>query len=140
MQVLARLLMIGCCLFAVMPSTVVGQAQTQQQMDIQPAYAWLELIDRGRYFQSWQYASKQFKQNIEASQWNDVLVGAKDSLGTLVSRELSGYGERDTVAGLPKGKYMVFKFKSTFENKTLYELLIMTRENNELKTVAYLIQ
>ncbi len=138
MQVLARILLIGCCMVAALSSQ--GYAQTQQQMDIQPAYAWLELVDRGRYFQSWQYASEQFKQNIEASQWNEVLIGAKASLGDLVSRQLSGYGERDTVAGLPKGKYMVFKFKSEFTNQTLHELLIMTRENNELKTVAYLIQ
>ncbi|MFS1703226.1 DUF4019 domain-containing protein [Alteromonas sp. AMM-1] len=139
MRALAKLLLIVCCVCGAFSTQVYAQAKPQQ-MDIEPAYAWLELIDRGRYFQSWQYASDHFKQNIDASQWNDVLVGAKASLGDLVSRELSGYGVRDTVAGLPKGNYMVFQFKSEFTHKTLNELLIMTRENNELKTVAYLIQ
>ncbi|MBR9791378.1 MAG: DUF4019 domain-containing protein [Gammaproteobacteria bacterium] len=85
MRRFARLLLVSWCLMAILPSYA-----NEPQMDLAPAYTWLELLDNGRYYQTWQYASQGFKQRIDASQWDQVLKETRSKLGDLTNRNLTG--------------------------------------------------
>lgn len=133
---LTRLLLITMCM--------IGAASSQAkepQMDLAPAYSWLELLDNGRYYQTWQYASHTFKQRIAASKWDQVLKGTRSKLGELQNRTLAGYSKRQQFSGMPDGEYLVLKFTSQYEHAdTLSELLVLTEEQGELRVIAYFIQ
>ena len=136
MRRFARLLLVSWCLMAFVPSYA-----NEPQMDLAPAYTWLELLDDGRYYQTWQYASEGFKQRIDASQWDQVLKGTRSKLGDLTNRNLTGYGKRQKFSGLPDGEYWVLKFASEFEKaSSLSEILVLTEEQGQLKVTAYFIQ
>lgn len=136
MRRFAHLLLIGWCLMAMGPSNA-----NEPQMDLAPAYTWLELLDNGRYYQTWQYASQGFKQRIDAAQWDQVLKETRSRLGALTLRNLTGYGKRQQFSGLPDGEYWVLKFTSKFEAaSSLSEILVLTEEHGQLKVTAYFIQ
>ena len=136
MRRFARLLLVSWCLMAFVPSYA-----NEPQMDLAPAYTWLELLDNGRYYQTWQYASQKFKQRIDASQWDQVLKGTRAKLGELQNRNLIGYGKRNKFSGLPDGDYWVLKFASEYAKASaLSEILVLTEEQGKLQVVAYFIQ
>lgn len=121
-------------------SIPVSRAQ-QAMPDLSEAYQWLELLDNKKYFQSWQYAGRYFKNNIEAAEWNAILTSTRENLGRLTKRQLVAYGEKKQFANLPTGDYLVLKFSSQFANESNYdEILVLSEEYGKHKVVAYFIQ
>lgn len=137
---MVRVVLMACLGLFLYCATASAQ-QTKSTPDLRPAYEWLELIDRGRYFQSWQYASDNFKQNIDAAVWDKVLTGALQPLGALEKRELIGMSHKSKLQGMPEGSYFVMQFVCDFTNKKkLTETLYLEIQPTGLKTVGYFIK
>lgn len=135
-----RVVLMACLGLLFCCSPVLGE-QSKSTPDLRPAYEWLELIDRGRYFQSWQYASDNFKQNIDAAVWDKVLTGALQPLGKLEKRELIAMSHKSQLQGMPEGSYFVMQFICDFTNKkNLTETLFLEIQPSGLKTVGYFIK
>lgn len=118
----------------------VANAQ-QTPPDISSAYEWLELLDNKKFFQSWQYASDYFKNNIEAADWDKILSTTRTKLGELKGRQLVAFANKTQFANLPEGDYLVLKFNSQFQmDGSFSELLVLTRDRGQLKVAAYFIQ
>jgi hypothetical protein len=131
-------LFIVSMVLCLLSSGVSGQEKTP---DLDPVYDWLELIDRGRFFQSWQYAGDLFKEQIEASEWDKALKSVRTPLGSIQSRNLSAMSVREELPGLPKGKYVVIQFSTSFESKAgLTETLILDDNADTVKVIGYFIK
>ena len=78
---------------------------------------WLELLDQAKYEETWESAAPVFKVALSAKRWAHAAGSARKPLGALVSRELVGTQYRNELPGVPEGDYVIFQFKSSFEDR-----------------------
>ncbi len=81
------------------------------------ARAWLSLVDRSRYGESWDTAAEYFKGAVSKDQWSQAILAVRKPLGENLSRELISSSYRTSLPGAPDGEYIVIQFQSTFRNK-----------------------
>lgn len=81
------------------------------------AESWLNLVDQGKYEESWQQASSLFKRSVTVDQWKQAVDGARGTLGKLLSREFSSAERHSSLPGVPDGQYVVIFYNTSFEKK-----------------------
>ncbi len=79
---------------------------------------WLELVDEGRYSDSWKAAASSLKTIINAEQWETALIDYRKILGSVHSRSLRSKENVTSLSGLHDGKYVIIQFKTNFENQS----------------------
>ncbi|MBN1695141.1 DUF4019 domain-containing protein [candidate division WOR-3 bacterium] len=78
---------------------------------------WLELIDNGRYSESWELAAELFKRAIEKEAWNRQLNAVREPLGKLIDRKVTRKEYMTSMPGAPDGEYVIIQYRTSFENK-----------------------
>jgi hypothetical protein len=81
------------------------------------AGAWLELVDEGRYGESWERAAGLFKGAVAKAAWEQTLAAVRSPLGKVVSRKVASRTYTESLPGAPDGKYVVIQYRTSFENK-----------------------
>lgn len=81
------------------------------------AQNWLELIDRGDSFESYNSAASLFKSAVSVEQWQSSLAAAQAPLGRPLSRSLKSARYAEELPGAPDGKYYVVEYDTSFERK-----------------------
>ena len=81
------------------------------------AKAWLELIDSGKFDESWKTAAALFKGAITEEQWTQTISAARRPLGGVVFRKVTLTQYETSLPGAPDGEYVVIQFETVFENK-----------------------
>jgi len=100
-----------------------------QKLAVNAAFDWLQLIDSGRYAESWKQASAYFRGAIAEASWDASLRGVRAPLGALRSRGTRAVKEATSVPGAPDGQYVVMEFATSFANKSsAIETVTFTRE------------
>lgn len=98
-------------------SVVAADEPDLEQEAIEAAEAWLELIDAGKYDESWDNAAEYFKRVVKQEKWREMAAAARGPLGDVLSREVKATEYRTTLPGAPDGEYVVIQFATSFENK-----------------------
>jgi len=88
-----------------------------EELAVQAAWDWVELVDEGDYRCSWDEAAVFFKNAITRDQWIASLKQVRNPLGKIVSREIMNKRYLTSVPGGPDGQYVVIQFRTSFENK-----------------------
>lgn len=91
--------------------------QEQGQQAAAAAETWLELVDEGKYEESWDQAAELFKRSVPKKEWSRTVAAGREPMGKLISRELSSKKYSTTLPGAPDGEYVVIQFATSFENK-----------------------
>jgi hypothetical protein len=115
-------------------------AQQQRITESQIATeAWLALLDKGEYGQSWDQASLIFRNTITKDEWIKAMGKLRKPLGNLISRTILDIRTATNPKGLPVGEYMVFVYHSSFSNRSsANELVTLVQENNgQWKVLTY---
>ena len=100
--------------------------------------AWLSLLDRGQYEQSWDQASSIMKMTISKDEWNTIMNKVRKPLGTVVSREVLDQRTATNPQGLPQGSYIVMFYKTAFSARpSAHELVTLYLEDGEWKVLTY---
>ena len=81
------------------------------------AKTWLELIDHGKYGESWEAAAAYFKGAVTKEYWEQTLAAVRKPLGAVVSRELESKTYAQSLPGAPDGEYVVIQFNTSFGKK-----------------------
>ena len=84
---------------------------------IESAGAWLDLLDSGKYSESWEEAAEYVKALANKDNWQKTFQGVRQPLGKLVSRELESTRYTTSAPGAPDGQYLIIQYKTSFENK-----------------------
>jgi hypothetical protein len=115
-----------------------GDAKTDA---VAAAEAWLALVDAGNFSQSWKDASTLLQARVTPDAWEKSAKPIHDTLGAVVSRDLSGTELMDTLPGAPDGKYAIVRFKTKFAQKAdAVETVTMFREATAWKAAGYFIK
>ncbi|MGA2093772.1 MAG: DUF4019 domain-containing protein [Sedimentisphaerales bacterium] len=84
---------------------------------IEAAKAWLQLVDEGKYDESWSQAAGFLKKFVSEEQLKTSLEAARKPLGKVLSRKVQNSTYTTTLPGAPDGQYVVIQFETSFENK-----------------------
>ncbi len=146
--------------FVLMASAAAGLAQAQTSGEALPsgdaqttdsqaatapehlaAIAWLNLIDSGRYQESWDAAAELFRGQMPAQDWSRLVAGVRDPIGAVQSRRLQTSTAAGSLPGAPDGEYMMLQFISSFANKQhAQERVTLMREGDVWRVAGYYIR
>ncbi len=96
------------------PST--GDARAEDDAEA-AARSWLELVDAGRYAESWDDAAPLLKDVVAREKWEQALGFQRSALGRCPSRTRTLRKLVDALPGAPEGPYAVIQFETEFERK-----------------------
>ena len=101
------------------------------------ALAWLELVDRGAYEESWAATSRLFRLAVEQEAWVRALRASREPMGGLQSRTRHSAQYTQIMPGAPDGEYVVLQFASRFDRKQVgAETVTVQREDDGLWRVG----
>ncbi len=101
------------------------------------ALAWLALIDDEKYVESWDEAASLFKSRISRDQWVDAIRSMQAPIGKVRSRSFSGADFHTTLPGAPDGKYVVIRYRASFEHKEdAVEIVTPMLDQNDIWRVS----
>lgn len=106
------------------------------------AEQWLQLVDAGRFDESWQSAAGFFRDAVSRAQWKSSLKTVRKPLGSLVSRKLKQARYTKTLPGAPDGEYVVLQFDTSFSNKSsaVETITPMLQEDGQWRVSGYFIK
>ncbi len=80
---------------------------------------WLELIDAGKYKESWENTSPLFRSKKAEAEWVKTLTTIREPRGAMTARYLATAGATKSLSDFPEGDYVVLQFYTTFAKKGL---------------------
>lgn len=83
------------------------------------ARSWLELVDSGKYKESWENSSALFKTKVSESEWIKSITAIRTPRGAINARYIATAGATKSLPGFPDGEYVVLQFYTTFTEKGL---------------------
>ena len=98
-------------------SVVFAVESEKVNMALSSAETWLNLVDEGRYADSWNEAAGYFKGAVKQERWEEMLQAVRTPLGKVISREVKSKSYHTSLPGAPDGDYVVIQFETSFENK-----------------------
>ena len=98
-------------------ATALAEQAGAEKAALAAAQSWLQLVDEGKYAESWHQAAEYFKNAITKEQWKQMIQAVREPLGKTVSRTLKAKQYTTTLPGAPDGEYVVIQFDSSFTNK-----------------------
>jgi hypothetical protein len=105
------------------------------------AREWLNIIDAGKYAESWEKTAPFFKAQLTKQKWDNALNSIRTPLGKVNSRAKISATEYSTLPGVPDGKYLVIQFQTEFQNqKSSTETLTLSKNNGQWLPVGYFIK
>lgn len=135
-------LWIGLMLEILMGCALAGASQEAEQQAQGAAQEWLELVDEGKYPESWEAAASYFKTAVAKEQWERSLAAFRKPLGEVLSRKAKSRDYKTALPGAPDGEYVVLQFETSFESKeSAIETVTPMREKDGCwKVSGYFIQ
>lgn len=82
---------------------------------------WLDLIDHGKFDQSWMAAAVVLQEVITQKQWSADLAARQPKLGRTIMRERKKESYSKTLRGAPTGDYVIVTYLTKFEKSPLVE-------------------
>ncbi|MDY0212872.1 MAG: DUF4019 domain-containing protein [Desulfuromonadaceae bacterium] len=116
-------------LFFMLPFTSYADQSRKVAAATSAAENFLQLVDAGRYPESWDVTSEYFKTQISKEQWVKQLENFIPTLGNLLNREIEDTEYTKSLSNAPEGEYVVIQFSTSFEHK-----------NNALETVTPMLE
>ncbi|MBM3782955.1 MAG: DUF4019 domain-containing protein [Acidobacteria bacterium] len=117
---------------------VLAQGDGRARAD---AEQWLALVDNGKYRDSWKEASKPFRTQVTAEEWERQVRAVRESIGSLASRKLASSKAAKTLPGAPDGDYVVMMFEAKFTKKeSAIETVVVSLESGHWRVAGYFIR
>ncbi len=125
-----------------MPFLIFSQNKKEQKKATKAAQNWLMQIDNGKYLDSWDNAGAYFQNQIQQDRWSAALTASRLPLGKLITREVDSFNYHTELPGVPDGKYYIFTFNVTYENKSAATETVTLFKNstNAWKVVGFFIK
>ena len=120
------------------PSAAAAAAPlAAQSAATQAARQWLELVDAGKWQESWAATAQSFQTMNTVEAWQSASESARVPLGRALSRSLAG---EESIPAPPRGLQLV-RFRTDFATKAdATETLSLVREDGSWRVVGYYIE
>ena len=95
----------------------MAEQSEKEKTAVAGAEKWLDIVDEGKYGESWKEAAEYFRNAIKQDQWEQAVQAVRKPLGKLVSRKVKSTSYKTSLPGAPDGQYVVIEFETSFANK-----------------------
>lgn len=139
---LKNLLIILCLSLVLLVNTACEDHQEKKEPAILAAESWLHLVDEEKYAESWDEASKYFRDSVSKEKWEQMVSAVRKPLGKVISRKLKNSSYKTALPGAPDGEYVVIQFNTSFENKksSVETITPMLGKDNKWRVSGYYIK
>ena len=100
-----------------MPECASESNPETEKAAIESTQVWIQLVDNGRFAESWNEAAQYFKSLVTKEKWEEFVQAVRNPLGKVLSRELESQQYATSLPGAPDGEYVAIQYNTTFENK-----------------------
>jgi len=121
-----RVYLFGLALWALSSAAVFSQIVDEVPRDV--AQQWLDLVDSGRYSDSWQTASPLFQKAIPEEDWIVKIQAMRKAWGPLEKRSFVRGRYLTDPPNLPKGDYFAMEFRAEFKKIKVTELVVPMKD------------
>ena len=105
------------------------------------AVEFLQLIDSGRYAESWESAANLLKEKVTRDEWVEKLTGGQARSGDLVERTEKSASYSTTAQDSPDGEYILLIFESRFQKTgNIEEYVTVMLDAGRWKVAGYFLQ
>ncbi len=105
------------------------------------ALAWIALLDREQWVDSWGAAGSLFQAQVTQSDWASTVASVRATVGPVVSRTQTSVAPSTTLPGLPAGEYQIIQYRTAFRDKAdSVETAVLMRESGTWKVIGYFIR
>ena len=105
------------------------------------ALAWIALLDREQWSDSWNAAGNLFRTQLSQTDWASTVASVRGSVGPVVSRTQISAVPSTTLPGLPAGEYEVVQYRTAFRDKPdSVETAALMREGQTWHVIGYFIR
>jgi membrane-bound lytic murein transglycosylase len=133
--ILAVLFMIFFPLINEKPDKEKAEKATAVAMDF------LQLVDEGKYAESWQTAAKLMQEKVTQEEWVEKLTKARARSGALVNRTAQHTSYSTTAKDSPDGEYIMLTFESRYQHaESVDEYVTVMLEGEGWRVAGYFIQ
>ena len=84
-------------------SVVFAEESEKVNIALSSAEPWLNLVDEGRYADSWNEAAGYFKGAVKQERWEEMLQAVRKPLGKVISRKVQSKSFHTSLPGAPDG-------------------------------------
>lgn len=103
--------------------------------------AWLALIDRQNYSESWAQSGSLFRSRVTQQRWTEMARQVREPLGGAISRKVLSATTTRTLPRAPEADYVVLRFQTSFQAKSeAIETLTVVLEDGQWRAVGYFIK
>ena len=110
----ARMIIFIGCLFGM---AAAADMSAKEKAAVSAAEKWLNLVDQGKYSESWEQSALLFQSAVTPEQWKQAMNSGRRPLGNLLSRKVTSAHYATELPGAPDGEYVVIRFETSFVNK-----------------------
>ncbi len=112
-------------------------AQPDISIEDVAGFGWLEVVDHGRYAESWEMASSYFKSMVTRENWVSQVSAVRGALGEKKCRVLAREEKMNSLPGAPDGEYTILTFNTSLKNKvSAVETVTLVKDTDGLWRVA----
>lgn len=105
------------------------------------ALAWIALLDREQWSDSWNAAGNLFRTQVSQTDWASTVASVRGSVGPVVSRTQISAVPSTTLPGLPDGEYEVVQYRTAFRDKPdSVETAALMRDGQTWHVIGYFIR
>lgn len=105
------------------------------------ALDFLQLLDDGKYAESWQSAAVLMQGKVTEKEWVEKLTKARDLSGALAQRERKSASYSTEAKDSPDGEYIMLTYTSSFKKAAdVSEYVTVMLEGSRWKVAGYFMQ
>ena len=134
-------LIVACVFMIVFP--ILNETPDTEKAEKATAVAieFLQLVDAGKYAESWQMSAGLMKERVTEKDWVEKLSKARTLSGLLVERKEKDTSYSTTAVDSPEGEYISLIFDSRYQQaESVAEYITVMLDEGHWKVAGYFIQ
>jgi len=102
-------------------------------------YAWLELLDQGRFDDAFREGDELLRSGVTQSEWTEATRSVRDGFGAVSSRDVISKDYHRQIDGGPAGNYFTLRIRTRMaDGREMVEIVtLMAGPDQKYRPVAY---
>lgn len=135
------ILILSALAILIVPQITNKPDKDKTAASVAAATEFLQIVDAGRYPDSWQITAAYLQKTISLSDWEKKLAEIRTTFGPLSERQLENVSFTAPAEELPEQEIILLEYAATFKLKEMKEVVTVIHDtDNQWRVVGYFIQ
>ena len=134
--------LIVACIFMILYPLYNQKPDSEKVEQAAPvAQKFLDMLDQGKYAESWQSSAQLMQGKIAQKEWVEKLTKARTLSGDMVARERKSASYSTEAQDSPDGEYILLTYESSFQKASeVTEYVTVALEEGRWKVAGYFME